>query len=138
MEEEFTPKTVECSKCGKILYQGQILKPIDQIIKSYKGKCPSCGKLLGPPGTMGAETKPTTIDKSESTDKKPSKLWYLLPIFLTWIGGIIGYFLVKDRDKEFAKRLLIVGLALTIIPIIIVVIIFLLGIGIFFSGIGVT
>jgi len=59
----------------------------------------------------------------ETPKKKPSKVWYLLPIFLTWIGGIIGYFLMKDRDKEFAKRLLIVGVILTVVYIIIMVVI---------------
>jgi len=137
MEEEFTPQTVECSKCGKILYQGQVSNPIDQIIKSYKGRCPSCGKLLSPPGTMGVEAKPATINKPKPTYKKPSKLWYLLPIFLTWIGGIIGYLVIKDRDKEFAKRLLIVGLVLTIVFIVIGVIIFLFGITTYFSGISI-
>jgi H+/Cl- antiporter ClcA len=41
---------------------------------------------------------------------KPSVIWYLLPILLGPIGGIIGYFLVKNRDRKFAERLLIVGL----------------------------
>ena len=137
MEEEFTPQTVECSKCGKVLYEGQVLKPIDQIIKSYKGKCPSCGKLLGPPSTMEEETKTVTMKKSIST-KKPSKLWYLLPIFLTWLGGIIGYILVKNRDQKFARRLLIVGLILTAVFIAIGVILFLLGVSLYFSGISVS
>lgn len=44
--------------------------------------------------------------------KKPSKLWYLLPIFLNIIGGVIGYFLLKDRDRKFAERLLIIGLVM--------------------------
>jgi len=47
--------------------------------------------------------------------KKPSKLWYLLPIFLNIVGGIIGYFAIKDRDKKMAKYVLIVGFIPTII-----------------------
>ena len=46
---------------------------------------------------------------------KPSAIWYLLPILLGPIGGIIGYFLVKDRDRKFAERLLIVGLIMVAI-----------------------
>lgn len=46
----------------------------------------------------------------EAWRKKPSRLWYLLVIFLGPIGGIIGYFVLKDRDRKFAERLLIIGL----------------------------
>lgn len=45
----------------------------------------------------------------ERVREKPSKAWYLLPIFLGPIGGIIGYFLLKHRDKKMAEKLLIVG-----------------------------
>lgn len=44
--------------------------------------------------------------------KKPNKAYYLLPIFLGIIGGVIGYFLLKDRDRKFAERLLIIGLVM--------------------------
>ncbi len=44
---------------------------------------------------------------------KPSILWWLLPIVFLGLGGIIAYFLLKDRDKKFAKKLLIAGLVLT-------------------------
>lgn len=47
--------------------------------------------------------------------KKPSKWWYLLPIVLGLLGGIAAYLLVQDRDKEFAKKLLIAGIVMTVI-----------------------
>ncbi len=34
---------------------------------------------------------------------------YLWPVFFGIVGGLLGYFLVKDRDEQFAKRLLITG-----------------------------
>ena len=52
------------------------------------------------------------MENESDIRKKPSRLWYLLPIFLNAIGGIIGYFLLKDRDRKFAERLLIVGLVM--------------------------
>ena len=47
--------------------------------------------------------------KEPKVRKKPSNWWYLLPILLSVIGGIIGYFLFRNRNKDFAKRLLIIG-----------------------------
>jgi H+/Cl- antiporter ClcA len=36
-----------------------------------------------------------------------SRLWYLLPIFLGLLVGVIGYFLLKDRNRKFAERILL-------------------------------
>ena len=51
--------------------------------------------------------------------KKPSKLWYLLPIFLGIIGGIIGYLVIKDRDKKMAKNLLILSVVIFMVSVIV-------------------
>lgn len=40
------PQRVVCEDCGKILYEGLDLKPPDEIIQRYNGKCPKCGKRL--------------------------------------------------------------------------------------------
>ena len=39
-----------------------------------------------------------------------SKAWYLLPIFIGIIGGIIAYFAVKNDDPKLGKNCLIVGI----------------------------
>lgn len=44
--------------------------------------------------------------------RKTSWLWWLLPIFLNIIGGVIGYFILKDKDPKMAKNLLLLGAAL--------------------------
>jgi len=49
---------------------------------------------------------------------RPTRAWYLIPLFLGIIGGIIGYFAVKNDDKEMANNLLIEGIVLTIVVII--------------------
>lgn len=46
----------------------------------------------------------------------------MLPFFLGWIGGLIGYFVLKDRNSGTAKNILIFGIIWTFIPIIIVAI----------------
>lgn len=49
--------------------------------------------------------------------KRRSGMWYLLPIFLSIIGGVIAYFVIKEDDPKKAKNCLYLGIALTIIPI---------------------
>ena len=46
-----------------------------------------------------------------------SAAWWLLPIFLSFIGGIIAWACVKDRDPGMAKNCLILGIVLTVVPI---------------------
>jgi len=46
---------------------------------------------------------------------RPSRFWYLLPIFLGVVGAVIGYFFLKDRDREFAEKLLKIGLVMIVV-----------------------
>ncbi len=47
-----------------------------------------------------------------------SRWWYLLPIFIGLIGGIIAYFAIRRDDPQKAKRCLMVGIGLTAINVI--------------------
>jgi len=69
-----------------------------------------------------------------SSQKKPSRLWYLLPIFFGIVGGIAAYLLVQDKDKKFARKLLIVGIVLTVVYIVIPLLIGLISIQYFWSN----
>ena len=40
------PQEIICSGCGYVLYEGEILRSPQDIIKKYEGKCPNCGKSL--------------------------------------------------------------------------------------------
>ena len=40
------PLLVICHECGTTLYEGEALKPPDEIIQEYDGRCPSCNKKL--------------------------------------------------------------------------------------------
>ena len=48
-----------------------------------------------------------------SYDKSRSNWWYLLPILLSIIGGVISYFAIKHDDPKKAKYCLCVGLLLS-------------------------
>lgn len=65
--------------------------------------CPNCGKPL----TL--EAKGSTLLRQTETASKPSVAWYFVPIFLTLLGSIIGYFALRDRDKRMARNVAVVG-----------------------------
>jgi|TARA_B110000211_G_scaffold127754_1_gene146774 bacteriorhodopsin len=56
--------------------------------------------------------------------EKPSKIWYLVPILFSILGGIVMYLGVKDRSPEMAKKGLIVGILISVIPILAYIAIF--------------
>ncbi len=55
--------------------------------------------------------------------KSRSNMWYLLPIFVGLIGGIIAYLVLRHDDPKKAKKCLYVGIALAIVGIVINVLI---------------
>lgn len=48
-------------------------------------------------------------------EKTRSNFWFLLPIFLGLIGGIIAYFVLRQDDPKKAKNCLYLGIILAII-----------------------
>ena len=50
-------------------------------------------------------------------EKQRSNWWYLLPIFLGIIGGIIAYFAIRKDDRPKAKKCLYLSLILGAIGI---------------------
>jgi len=45
-------------------------------------------------------------------ERPRSNFWYLLPIFLSLIGGIIAYFILRHDDPKKAKNCLYLGIIL--------------------------
>ena len=70
-------------------------------------------------------------------EKKRSNWWFLLPILLGLIGGIIAFFVLKRDDPKKAKNCLYIGIVLFVIGIVINLAIFGLAIP-FENGIGVN
>lgn len=60
--------------------------------------------------------------------RKRSSLWFLLPIILGIVGGIIAYFIIKEDDPRKAKNCLLLAIILSAIGIAIFVIPILIGI----------
>ena len=57
-------------------------------------------------------------------EKPRSRAWFLLPIFFSWIGGIVAYFILRQDDPPKAKNCLYLGIALTAVGLILNFIIF--------------
>jgi hypothetical protein len=53
-----------------------------------------------------------------SEPRTRSKAWYILPILMGIIGGIIAYFAVKKDDPKLGKNCLIVGIVVFAINLI--------------------
>lgn len=50
------------------------------------------------------------FEEENSSEAKPTALWYLVPFFFGLIGGIIAYVGTKDRDEDMAFGLLVFGI----------------------------
>lgn len=50
--------------------------------------------------------------RHKAPTKRRSRLWYLLPIFLSIVGGIIAYFVLRESDAVTARNTLWVGVIL--------------------------
>ena len=84
-----------CQKCGTQCAEGAKI-------------CQNCGSPL--------ET--TLVNQTASQPRsqtKPTRAWYLAPLLLSIIGGIIGYFVVKNEDKYLANRLLVIGIVILVL-----------------------
>ena len=45
-------------------------------------------------------------------EKRRSGWWFLLPIFLNIVGGVIAYFVLRHDDPQKAKNCLLLGIVL--------------------------
>ena len=54
----------------------------------------------------------------EYPGKARSNAWFLLPVFLGMIGGVIAFFILRHDDPRKAKNCLYLGLVLMVIGII--------------------
>ena len=94
---------------------------------SEKSFCGKCGTEIQPSDsfcTKCGEKKHVSESISSSKEIIPEKtvptsraLW-LLPILLGFIGGLIMYFIVKDKDKIKAQNGLVLGVIMTVAPMI--------------------
>ncbi len=74
---------------------------------------------IGPPGTPVPLTSgPPPPGGLGSTFPRPgakvSGAWWLLPIFMGWLGGLIAWLVNKDADPQKARAMLITGISISV------------------------
>ena len=57
--------------------------------------------------------KETDLQQKPQTSRKWFSGWWLLPLFLQWLGGLIAWNITKKERPELAKGMLTLGIALT-------------------------
>jgi 4-hydroxybenzoate polyprenyltransferase len=50
-----------------------------------------------------------------------SGAWWLLPILMGWVGGLIAWLVNKDVDPKRARAMLVTGIAITAVVFILYV-----------------
>ena len=98
-EPALSPDQIYCPDCGTANKSGSIF-------------CNICGSTLLPEVTQ-CPTHPGS-EQAAATKTKTSAAWWLMPVFLTWVGGLIAWLVVRQSDKTKARRLLWVGIGLTV------------------------
>ena len=53
------PQKIICNSCKEVLYEGDLLKSPQDVIKKYEGKCPKCKKELKF-STEGVDVRPSS------------------------------------------------------------------------------
>jgi uncharacterized membrane protein YeaQ/YmgE (transglycosylase-associated protein family) len=88
--------------------------------------CPHCGKEVSPDAfACPACGHPLKQFQPAVRPSEPvSGVWWLLPLFLAWIGGLIAYFVLKDRNQTTAEHMLIFGVVWTFVGAVVIWILF--------------
>ena len=85
-----------------------------------QANCPSCGapNIQGSAfcNSCGARTaSPAGQTEAIAPDTSTSWAWWLLPIFLLFVGGVIGWRAVKNKNKGKARGILILGIVTSVV-----------------------
>jgi hypothetical protein len=56
-----------------------------------------------------------------TTRREVSGAWWLLPIFMGWLGGLIAWLVNRDLDPDKARLMLITGIAVSVLLVVVFV-----------------
>jgi len=78
--------------------------------------CKHCGRnLVAPSQTAPPQYAPAPYQPAPVYSRPVSGAWWLMPIFLGWVGGLIAWAVNKDQDPTTAKNMLITGIVISVV-----------------------
>lgn len=104
------------------------------MTEDSKADCPICGdsfnseeKMLSHFDSHSVEEKMKILkpDEGENTKEysttphgaEPSYAWYLLPLLVPFLGGIVSYIAVRSYSEAMGWNMLFIGLVMTIVEV---------------------
>jgi len=106
-------QNVKCPRCGRITP--------DSTYCQYCGKalhaCAACGARISTRALYCPECGgPISKEQREAISvERTSWAWWLLPLFLGWVGGLISWALIRYRDPNKATYMLWFGISFSVI-----------------------
>lgn len=98
-----------CPYCGTSLISN-VCPQCKRLLDATWKACPYCGRNLIRQERMVRTQPPEPRHYDYDIVDEPSVAWYLAPLLFGIVGGLIGYILIEDRDKDMATKLLLFGL----------------------------
>ena len=99
--------TGACVNCGKMVCLEC------RTLLGGKMYCQPCADEVFVKTPSKAKAEQPAAIPSAAPVQKVSGAWWLLPVFLWWVGGLIAWASTKGRDPKKAKRMLWWGIGLT-------------------------
>ncbi len=53
--------------------------------------------------------------RAAGTEKPTSPAWWLLPVLMGWLGGVIAWLMIRDQNPGRARAMLVVGIAASVV-----------------------
>ncbi|MCX5997466.1 MAG: hypothetical protein NTV42_07690 [Chloroflexi bacterium] len=90
------------------------------------------------PATLPGKPRPAPEKKGivqPGASQPVSNLWWLLPVFLAWVGGLAAWLATRDKEAKKARNMLFTGLGMTVIQGVIVFVLIFTLLGPAFKGV---
>jgi hypothetical protein len=97
-----------CVSCGKLICRA-CQSEIDD--KSY---CPPCVEKLFTAKQSVAQATPA-FAAAKPVGQAVNPAWWLLPVFLSWVGGLAAWLANKERNAGVARYMLFTGIGMAVI-----------------------
>ncbi len=71
-------------------------------------------------GTGGVPPPAPGPQPTATAPRRVNGAWWLLPILVGWLGGLIAWLVNRDVDRRVARNMLITGIVVSVIAIVII------------------